>query len=452
MRCVTSVWYCTSGATLSIMERAVRSPERDIARLLAGGDAGARIFGELLAENDRLVFTAAASAGRSLAAARTSIHTGLFRAWLAPLVARFGASSSFLAMAIGGTGRREMAPRSDFDVGYLVLESAVSQALLREIERQTVHGGDFERAYGFAFRGQIIVVQDISALTFEQTTSLLDMRWLLGPPAMVHDFRQALAHSVDPLVRYLRHERLLRDYLADSPREGIDLKLTLRRFQAALWLRGSPLFQALRTASRTLDANTIDAYWLVHRMRAVCHQLAAKAAARSASAVHPDRVSEAAIDAAVHALVEANSADRSIEYRALHCRVMHALECIDAFAQRTLAVSRQHAPAARRWPVTVTDGGLVYCGPPPEGNAARRRYRDRAALSRATPRHAGPTCPCGSLPFRGGTLVRAAARGRRPPLARGLGQGAAHRLGHRADRSAATWGELARSMARYVGA
>lgn len=335
-----------------------------ISRRLAAGEHGARLYVEYLTANDFLTRHACVAAGQQIVAARTTIHTGLFRAWLTPLLQQWHAENSLVAVALGGTGRDEMAPHSDFDVAYVVLAHVVARPLLDEIERQTVHGNHFHVGFGFSFRGLILSLQDVAGLTFEQTTSLIDLRYLCGAKSVLARFRNALEHELDPLLLHFQHEQLLRHFLSTDFHDEMDLKQCLRRFQAALWLRAAPSFRSSSVFDEA-DEQIRNAYWFVHRMRGVCHLLSRDRHAAHRQAHGRDRVTSSLLtDAAQLLTVPAGPAPVVTEGYLVN-RLHHAADRIRDFAQRALGEASKHAPHARGQSISADADGLIHTGPEP---------------------------------------------------------------------------------------
>lgn len=345
------------------MKRPFFRVDQVIAAALAAGEPGAAVYARLIAECNHQLRHAPLAAGRALAAWRTAVHIGLLRAWVTPLIARYGLTTRFAMVALGGTGRREMAPASDLDVAYLVTDPAAAAPLLAELERQTVHGAHFEQAWGFAFRGQILLAhppEELEALSFEQLTSLQDMRWLAGSVPVVVGVRAALRAALDPLALYLHQEAELRAHLAAATAGGLHLKRLLRRMQSALWLRGTAGFTPVSTLLRALDEDTRAAYWLTHRVRGLCHLVHADLAPGARRHRDRDLVTAATLMAAADQLAAADGVTGGGARAAILDRVLTAFECLDGFARRTLATARQQAPCARDLPVTLRHEGLDH--------------------------------------------------------------------------------------------
>src|SRR4026209_2165415 len=76
-------------------------------------------FQRLIAENDAFIRNVELGNGRAIASARTAIYTGLVGEWAEEQQRVLGYDKPFAIVALGGTGRAEMSPRSDNDFAFL---------------------------------------------------------------------------------------------------------------------------------------------------------------------------------------------------------------------------------------------------------------------------------------------------------------------------------------------
>src|SRR5262245_19820583 len=106
-------------------------------------------FERLIARNDALIRGPDLDNGRALAVARTAIYTGLMRFWGEEQQRALRYDKPFAVVALGGTGRGEMAPYSDNDFAFLFEDALEGNAFLLELQRQVVHSNQFEAQHGF---------------------------------------------------------------------------------------------------------------------------------------------------------------------------------------------------------------------------------------------------------------------------------------------------------------
>jgi UTP:GlnB (protein PII) uridylyltransferase len=76
-------------------------------------------FERLVAENNALIWRPDLGNGRLIASARTAIYTQLVGEWAEAQQRALGYDKPFAVVALGGTGRAEMAPCSDNDFAFL---------------------------------------------------------------------------------------------------------------------------------------------------------------------------------------------------------------------------------------------------------------------------------------------------------------------------------------------
>src|SRR5678815_1674622 len=106
-------------------------------------------FDTLIARNDELIRRPRLDNGRALTRARTAIYTGLVADWAAEQIRALGYDKPFAVAAVGGTGRGEMAPRSDNDFAFLFEDALEGNPFLLELQRQVLHTGEFHDRCGF---------------------------------------------------------------------------------------------------------------------------------------------------------------------------------------------------------------------------------------------------------------------------------------------------------------
>jgi len=108
-------------------------------------------YRELIAGNDALIRSAVVTNGRVITSARTAIHAALVRHWAAEQQRAIGYDKPFAVVALGGTGRAEVAPGSDLDFAFLFGRRPGGEFLSLELQRQVLHSPEFKRRCGFTF-------------------------------------------------------------------------------------------------------------------------------------------------------------------------------------------------------------------------------------------------------------------------------------------------------------
>ena len=84
--------------------------------------------------------------GRLIAAARSAIYTGLVQALGGGLsITPSATTRPFAVVALGGTGRAEMAPFSDNDFAFLFDDVIEGNRFLLELQRQVLHSESFKK-------------------------------------------------------------------------------------------------------------------------------------------------------------------------------------------------------------------------------------------------------------------------------------------------------------------
>src|SRR5438034_10043111 len=76
-------------------------------------------FIQFIAANDALIRGTDLENGQLIAAKRSAVYTGLVALWAAEQHQSFGYTKPFAVVALGGTGRDEIAPYSDNDFAFL---------------------------------------------------------------------------------------------------------------------------------------------------------------------------------------------------------------------------------------------------------------------------------------------------------------------------------------------
>src|SRR5262249_34147517 len=125
-------------------------------------------FRQLIEENNTLIRSAEMNHGRRIVTERSAIYTGLVRAWAADQHRASGYNRPFAVVALGGTGRAEMAPYSDNDFAFLFEDALEGNPFLLELQRQVLHSGEFTRTHGFVCLALPFSLDDVPNLADKQ--------------------------------------------------------------------------------------------------------------------------------------------------------------------------------------------------------------------------------------------------------------------------------------------
>lgn len=246
------------------------------ARLECAGPRQA--FAELIRENDALIYSQDLSNGRKIAEARTAIHTELVRDWAAEQQERLGYDRPFAVVALGGTGRGEMAPCSDNDFAFLFEDPLEDNPFLLELQRQVLHSAEFKERCGFSCYAMPFALDDVPNLAGKQLNSFLDMRPVHDPRGLSATFRDRIRATFDPFEHFLQVQSVWKDHWDRAAREREHLKHFeikhdgLRVFLAGIWILASKRFTPSIEIYSTLDdPRDLAAFDLLLRLRAFVH-------------------------------------------------------------------------------------------------------------------------------------------------------------------------------------
>ncbi len=202
-------------------------------------------------------------------------HTRIADEVVLDLVRELGPVASRVAViAVGGYGRRELAPHSDIDI-TIVPESDSSQEIDDAVRRffQQLHdafGTTLRMEVGYAYR----LIADAAGLDGKTRTGLLDARLIAGSPAVFNSLQDALDESFSAgefIVEKIRERQAMFAKYHDTPlvvephlKEGAG---GLRCFHCANWLR---------TAVGERETRPPRSYDALLRLRNLVHALAGK--------------------------------------------------------------------------------------------------------------------------------------------------------------------------------
>ncbi len=235
-------------------------------------------FRRLVAENDAQIRSPRLDNGRELAAARSAIYTRIVADWAAGQQAQHGYERPFAVVALGGTGRAEMTPRSDNDFAFLFDDAIEGNQFLIRLQDQLLHTDEFERQHGFQCHALPFSLDDVPTLTGKQLNAFLDMAPVYDPHQLARAFRERIQGTFDPFEHFLHVRSFWRDHWekavdTSESLERFDIKNEgLRVFLAGIWTLAGAAFEHSHDVYRRLDdPRDLEAYGFLLRIRAFVH-------------------------------------------------------------------------------------------------------------------------------------------------------------------------------------
>lgn len=240
---------------------------------------GARAaFAQWMAANDARIRGSDLDNGRALAAERTAIYTAAVGLWAEREQAAFGYDRPFAVVAIGGTGRGEMAPCSDNDFAFLFDDAIEGNTFLKHLQDQVVQSDRFEREHGFACQAFPFNLEDVPTLGGKQLNAFLDLRPVYDPHGLGAIFRERIRATCDTFEHFLHVRGFWKDRWEKAADEcerldSFDIKNDgLRLFLAGVWTLAGKRFQHSAEIYATLDdPRDLAAYDFLMRVRAFVH-------------------------------------------------------------------------------------------------------------------------------------------------------------------------------------
>lgn len=240
---------------------------------------GARVaFTDWLEANDARIRSPALDHGRELAAERTAIYLAAVADWAEREHRTFSYDRPFAVVAIGGTGRGEMAPCSDNDFALLFDDALEGNAFLAHLQGQILQSDRFEREYGFVCNALPFNLEAVSELAGKQLNAFLDMDPVYDPSGLAAAFRERIRATCDTFEHFLHVRGFWKDHWEQAADEcerldRFDIKNDgLRLFLAGIWTLAGQRFQHSAEIYATLDdPRDLAAYAFLMRVRAFVH-------------------------------------------------------------------------------------------------------------------------------------------------------------------------------------
>jgi len=346
-------------------------------------------FRQLIAENDALIRASDLENGEHITAARTAIFTTLIATWAREQQVKHGYDRPFAVAALGGTGRKEVTPRSDLDMAFLVDDDCVEEnQFIKELHWQTRHTAEFSDRFGFRFEAQAYGPKDAAGLKEKQLNAFLDLMPVLDPHGLCAVFRQKIQAQHDAFEHFLHVRKFWHEQWANAgaQAEGIDcfdLKNNgLRLFLGGIWTLAGKGFQHSHDIYQTLtDPRDLEAYYFLLRIRSWIHLRRPPGGVPTALGNHPEDVMtfDDFLSFGDFLGPEADERQRFEFANELRSRLLSARRRIAAFARGViegeLRSGRRITPAH---PVALGAGGLYHVE---SDTCSTNAERSRAALS-----------------------------------------------------------------------
>ncbi len=235
-------------------------------------------FTQWLAANDARITRPELDSGRALAVERTAAYTAAVALWAAREHAAFGYDRPFAVVALGGTGRGEMAPCSDNDFAFLFDDTLEHNAFLAHLQQQVLQSHRFEEEFGFACQALAFNFTDLPRLEGKQLNAFLDMRPVYDPHGLAPAFRERLRATCDTFEHFLHVRSFWKNHWERAAEEcerldRFDIKNDgLRLFLAGVWTLAGERFQHSAEIYAALDdPRDLAAYEFLMRIRAFVH-------------------------------------------------------------------------------------------------------------------------------------------------------------------------------------
>ena len=345
-------------------------------------------YRRLIAENDALIRGAELDNGRAIATARTAIYTALVGAWAEEQRRVLGYEKSFAVVALGGTGRAEITPYSDLDFAFLFDEALEGNQFLLELQRQTLHTGEFAARHGFGFTALPFELDDVPSLAEKQLNSFLDLRPVFDPDGLAERCRERIRATYDSFEHFLHLRNFWKDQWESATTgserlDRFDIKNDgLRVFLGGIWTLAGKAFTHSHEVYRAIDdPRDLQAYDFLLRIRAWVHSRRPAGGHADASGNHPEDILRFEDSVSFGEMLgpESDEGARFEFADAVRSRLLSARRRVAVFAraviERELRDGRVVAPGN---PIIYGSGGLFHAT---SGQGRTPVEKSRAALS-----------------------------------------------------------------------
>lgn len=347
-------------------------------------------FDTLIAANEARILSASLDDGREIAAERTAIHTAQVAHWAAAQQKDFAYDRPFAVVALGGTGRREMAPCSDLDFAFLFDDGIEGNRFLLHLQRQVLPPGTFAEERGFTFEPLPFNLDDVPRLEGKQLNAFLDLRPVHDPDGLAGRFRERLRATADSFEHFLHVRSFWKGRwekaAAESERlDAFDIKNDgLRVFLAGVWTLAGKAFLHAEEVYRNLlldDPRDLEAYAFLMRIRAFVHLRQRGRHRPLGGGNHAEDVLHFEDFLSFGDLLGPEAGDRErFEFaNEVRARLLAARRRVARFANGVIhGELRQGRPVAAGSPIVFGPGGLYHA----TGHRCQTPHdRSRAALS-----------------------------------------------------------------------
>ncbi|MBK9139191.1 MAG: hypothetical protein IPM17_10585 [Verrucomicrobia bacterium] len=234
-------------------------------------------FRALIAANDALTKSPDLDCGRRVVTERTAIYTELVRHWVIRHLEATGYDRPVALVALGGTGRGEMAPYSDTDFGLLLEDDPENNPLVERL-RADLRGPRFREEYGFDVKVQPFCPDYLRMFDMPQVNSFLDLRALYDPSHLTEQYRERLRATVDRFQHFLHVRQFWERHWEKAAGQceqltAFDIKNDgARVFLAAIWvLAGEHFVHSHEIYARHVRPQELAAFDFILRVRSYLH-------------------------------------------------------------------------------------------------------------------------------------------------------------------------------------